>query len=283
MILEDTLTVDGIRLHYLEAGADADGPPVLMLHGWPTSAQLWRHALPAIGQHRRAIAVDLPGFGTSDKPLDASYSNRFYNTLITGFLDEMGIDRVGLAVHDLGGPVGVHWAIQNRERVSDLTLLNTLLFPELSWAVIAFVAASRTPGIRRWLSSRHGIAWSMRLGVTDKTRITDAVARLYTDPFEGRAARKALLKTAHGLHPGCFRTIADGLSAFRDVPVSILYGEDDRILPNVAQTMRKAADILPHATVTSLPGCGHFLQEDRPDEVAQDLARILAGHIGKTR
>ena len=79
MIESRFVTVDSLCLHYLECGS---GPPVLLLHGWPTSSFLWRNILPAIGATHRAIALDLPGFGQSDKPLDASYSFRFFERIL---------------------------------------------------------------------------------------------------------------------------------------------------------------------------------------------------------
>src|ERR1700722_19545561 len=136
--------VDGLRLHYLTAGSGS-GAPVLLLHGWPTSSFLWRNVMPAIAAHRRVIALDLPGFGRSSKPLDASYSFRFYRRALDGFLGALGIDRIGLAVHDLGGPVGLSWAMLEPARRERLALLNTIVYPELSWAVIAFGAACRLP------------------------------------------------------------------------------------------------------------------------------------------
>ncbi len=267
-----TLRVEDLDLHYLEAGA---GPPVLLLHGWPTHAQLWRHALPLIGEHRRAIALDLPGFGASEKSLNPSYSFRFYDRLLTGFLDALGIDSVGLVVHDLGGPIGLHWVANNRSRVTDLVLLNTLAFPEMSFAVKAFVAASFIPGARRVLSSRWGLGAAMRFGVTDKARIDDEVAAIYQDPFVSPTDRKALLKTAHSLHMGGFHTIEASLSDHK-MPVKLLYGEDDRILPNVGKTMARVKQHIPHAQLDSIPNCGHFLQEDRPLEVAKRLEDFLS-------
>ena len=139
--------VEGLRLSYLEAGNDTGSPPVLLLHGWPTNALLYRHALLAIGAHRRAIALDLPGFGESDKPLDRSYSFRFFDRLLTGFTEALGLQALGLVVHDLGGPIGVHWAVANAGRIRDLVMLNTVVFPEMSWAVKAFVAGTKLPGL----------------------------------------------------------------------------------------------------------------------------------------
>ncbi|MEL6346968.1 MAG: alpha/beta fold hydrolase [Myxococcota bacterium] len=267
-----TIAVEGIPVHLIEAG---DGPPVLLLHGWPTHSGLYRNILPVIAPYRRAIAIDLPGFGASGKPQDASYSFRFFDRVLDGVLDALHVSDVGLVVHDLGGPIGMHWATQNIGRVRELVMLNTVVFPDMSWMVKAFVLSTMVPGIRRMLSSPAGIRASMRFGVVDRSRINDAVAALYQAPFSDRAARKALLKTAHSLHPRGFETITEALPRFT-MPVRLIYGEDDRILPDVAKTMARICTILPHATMTSIPNCGHFLQEDRPEQVAALLAEFFA-------
>lgn len=258
----------GLNVHYLEAGA---GAPVVFLHGWPTHAQLWRHALPAVAPHRRAIAIDLPGFGQSDKPVDVSYSFRFFDEVMTQFLTALDIDRVGLVVHDLGGPIGLHWAAKNPERVTELGILNTLAFPELSLSVKAFVVAARLPGLSHLLRTQWAVRKTMRFGVCDKSKITDEIADMYAAPFATAGARRALIKAAYGLHPRGFETIAAALPEL-NVPTRLLYGEADKILVDVAKTMARLKAVMPHAELTSIPECGHFLQEDRPTEVAQALA-----------
>lgn len=263
-----TAQLDGLELSYLEAGS---GPPVLLLHGWPTQAALWRHVLPVLGRTHRAIALDLPGFGQSAKPLDASYSFRFYDRAISALLEHLGIDRIGLVLHDLGGPVGLHWAVHHAEQVRELVLLNTLVFPEMSRAVKVFIAATYLPGVRTALSSPWGVEQAMKFGVVDKRQITPQVAELYRAPFRTRSARKALLKAGHGLHPKGFETISSGLTQFKDTPALLLYGEADSILPDVAHTMDRVQAVLPKAQRQSIPECGHFLQEDRPAEVARAI------------
>ncbi len=265
--------VEGLRIHYREHG---EGEPVLLLHGWPTSSFLWREIIgPVAERGRRVIAVDLPGFGHSDKPLDASYSFRFHDRVLSAFLEAVGAPRLGLAVHDLGGPVGLYWASRHPEQVSSLALLNTLVYARPSWAVIAFISAARMPGVRSWLTSPSGLERAMKIGVHDKDCLTEQVIRGVQEPFATDAAREALRKAGIGLAPAGMREVEAWIPTI-DVPVRIVYGARDRILPDVERTMRRVESDVGGAEVTVLPDCGHFLQEERPGEVAAALADFYA-------
>ncbi len=268
--------VEGLRIHYTDAG---EGEPAILLHGWPTSAFLWRNITGHIARRNRAIAIDLPGFGWSDKPLDASYSFPFYDRILQGFLDALKIDATGLAVHDLGGPIGLYWACKHPERLTKLALLNTLVYPEFSWAVIVFGLACRLPGVRHWISSPAGLRFAIRFGVTEPKLLPIETIEGVQAPFVSADARRALVKAGTGLHPKGFVEIAAGLPSLK-VPVRIIYGERDRILPDVGKTMCRVSGDLPQAEVTALPDCGHFLQEERPDEVGRLLADFFAGEGG---
>ena len=267
-----TVRVDDLDIGYRELGA---GPAVLLVHGWPTSSFLWRDVMPAIAERNRVLAIDLPGFGASGKPLGRRYDFAFFATAIDGLLDALAIDRVALAVHDLGGPVGVHWALRNRDRLTRLALLNTLLYPEFSKAVQEFVTACATPGLRERLTSPDGLEEVLRLGLADPSSLTGATLSGVLEPFGPSDARRALADAGIGLQPEGFAQIATALPSL-DVPVRIVYGAEDRILPDVAQTMARVAADLPQAVVTALPGCGHFLQEEAPDQVRALLAAFFA-------
>ena len=266
------VNVEGMRLHYLECGS---GDPVLLLHGWPTSSFLWRNVIGHVAQKSRAIALDLPGFGSSDKPLDASYSFRFYSRVLDGFLSALNIDATSLVVHDLGGPVGLYWACHQPERLRKLVLLNTLVYPNPSLAVILFIAGCRIPGLRALLSGPWGLRTAMRVGVGDPGVLTEEMIRGVQAPFQTWEARRALLKAGYSLNPKGFQEIARLLPTLR-IPVLAAYGEKDRILPDVAKTMRRVAQDLPQTEVTAIADCGHFLQEERPDQVGRILADFLS-------
>jgi haloalkane dehalogenase len=268
----NTTKVGDLTLAYRELGS---GPPVLLLHGWPTSSFLWREVMAPIGRANRVLALDLPGFGGSDKPLGVRYGFELFESAIDGFLEQLGIDEVALAAHDLGGPVAAHWALRRRDRVTKLALLNTLIYPQLSPAVIEFVTAASTPGVREQLTSPEGLEAAMRLGLADDSNLTDELLAGVREPFASEESRRALADAAIGLELEGLAEIERGLGSLT-MPVRLVYGAQDRILPDVAETMARLERDLPRAVVTALPGCGHFLQEEEPEQVGELLADFFA-------
>jgi haloalkane dehalogenase len=267
-----TVEVDGLRVAYREAG---QGPAVLLVHGWPTSSFLWRNVIPPVAGANRVVAIDLPGFGESDKPVGIRYNFAFFDRVLDGFLAKLGIDQLGLAVHDLGGPVGLHWAVDRPERVTKLALLNTLVYPEFSEAVKEFVRACASPEESPKITSPTGLETVIRDGFGDPARLGADVLAAMQAPFRGTEARRALADAGIGIERRGFVHIARRLPGLR-MPVRIVYGDRDRLLPDVAQTMARVKADLPQAEVTVLTGRGHFIQEEAPDEVGPLLARFFA-------
>lgn len=265
--------VAGLTLAYRERGA---GPPVLLLHGWPTSSFLWREVMVPVARAHRVIALDLPGFGASDKPLDVRYDFAFFTRALDLFLGELGIHETALAVHDLGGPIGLHWLVHRPARVTKLALLNTLVYPEFSEAVKEFVRACRSPVLSEQITSPAGLESILRSGCADPSRLTAEVLAAIQEPFRTPAACRALAAAGIGPELRGFVAIAKKLPSIR-VPVRIVYGVQDRVLPDVVETMARVQLDVPHAEVTALPDLGHFIPLEAPGEVGELLARFFEG------
>jgi haloalkane dehalogenase len=265
--------VDGLSVAYREAGT---GPAVLLVHGWPTSSLLWRDVVPHLSASYRVVAIDLPGYGLSAKPLGVRYDAAFYEGVIDGFLSALGIDRVAIVVHDIGGPVAMHWVLRNPARVTGIGILNTLLYPEFSEAVLEFVRRLMTPGEREKMVDPEAIAGIIRFGVRDPSRLKPDLLAEFGAPFVDPDARRALARAAIGLTPAEFERIGAALPSIT-APVRVIYGRHDPVLPDIATTVDRLVADVPQATVTILDDCAHFIQLEEPDRIGALLAEFLAG------
>lgn len=282
------------RIHYLTAG---QGAPVLLLHGWPTSSLLWREVMPRLAPLGRILAPDLPGFGETERRPSASYSLDPQAKAVDAFLGALGIERLALVLHDLGGPIGLLWAVRNAGRVERLAVLNTLLYPDgasrlffpdgslarrlgrvlvargASPALRAMLLAVHTPYLRRVMFSGPGVGLSMRLGVAEG-RLSRELLDAYRRPFASAEGRRALERTLLDPRLEELEEIVRGLPGLR-VPACIVYGAKDPLLPGGAEELHRLSRDLGGAPVQRLDSCGHFLQEDRPEELAAALAAFL--------
>ncbi len=268
---QQTLDVDGLAVAYVDEG---DGPPLLLLHGWPTSSFLYREITPVLAKRHRVVVPDLPGFGASSKPVDRRYSFALFASVLDALVDLLGLDDLGLVVHDLGGPIGVHWALHRPERISRLAILNTLLYPDFDPSVAEFVSRLLDETGREELVSDDGLREILRLGVSNPEALRAEALDGIAAPFETADDRRALAAAGVGLHPDGFAEIARLLPGLA-IPVLGLYGRDDRILPDVADTFAHLGRDVPHAEIEGLPGVGHFLQEEAPADVAARLAAFF--------
>ncbi len=272
----DTIKLgNGLTIAYREAGSDRAGPALVLLHGWPTSSYLWRDVMPPIARHRRVVALDLPGFGGSDKPTDVRYTFDFFAEAIDGVVDGLGLGRVVPVGHDLGGPMALRWALHHPGRTAGLALLNTLLYPEFSPEVRQFVADLHDAEARARLTSPAGLADLMRQGIADPAHLSAGTLDAVLAPFGTDDAREALAKAAIGLEYREFVDLGRRIPELA-TPLRVVYGAQDRLLPDVAETMARVQRDVPGATVTALPDSGHFVTEDDPATVGRLLAGFAA-------
>ncbi|MDE1996034.1 MAG: alpha/beta fold hydrolase, partial [Rhizobiaceae bacterium] len=123
--------VDGVKIFYREAGP-ADGPVVLLLHGFPTSSHMFRNLIPLLADKYRVIAPDYPGFGQSDAPDHTKFNYTFghYADLVDGLLGQIGDSSYTMYVMDYGAPVGYRLALKHPERVTALIIQNGNAYEE---------------------------------------------------------------------------------------------------------------------------------------------------------
>ena len=272
-----TRDVGELDVHLLEAG---EGPPVLMLHGWPQHAWCWRKVIPLMAGEYRLICPDLRGFGWSEAP-GSGYDGETFGADALALMDAMEIERAHVIGHDWGGFAAFVMALQRPERVDRMLVLNTLspwvqpspaLVPAM--ARIWYVAALAIAGEKLALSQTERLAESFRRDLVNSDGITPEDALAY-------AQRLAQPQCAHAtqlLYRSYLRTAAEGLlrpkyHAMRLTrPTHFLFGTNDAaISPALLRGMESHADDL---QLELVDGAGHFIAEERPELVA-DRARTL--------
>lgn len=267
-ITGSTVTIAGHRLAYLRAG---DGPPLLLIHGIPTYSYLWRDVIPGLAHAHTVYAVDLLGYGDSDQPAEADLSLPAQARYLDELLRQIGWTTGTVVGHDIGGGVAQLLAVADPRRVERLVLVDTVTYD--SWPVpdIARLKDPAWDGIMERLELAKGLTKGLTRGMVRKERVTPELIAAYERPFAGVEGRRAYLRCARAL-----RT-EDLLAAMPEVerlplPTLIVWGERDEF-QDVAYGRRLAA-AMPAATLRVLPGAGHFLPEDQPEELARVIAEF---------
>ncbi len=269
---EHTLTIDGLQIY---CRVEGEGPPVVLVHGWPTSSYIWRRLIDTLAASRRVYALDLPGFGRSDKPLDAPYTFTYFGRFIGGIIEAFAIEQTDLIVHDIGGPSGILWAVEHPQRLRKLVIVDAPIYTMKTPLDRLSHVLFHTPGIRSLLVSRWGLKKLFRMNVVDKTVMSDEVLEHYLAPFPETWHRRLLRKTILSPleQPNELADLAGRMAALQ-APVAVIYGEADQLC---GAHMKRLGAELPAAHVVALANCGHYIQEDCPDRLAREVVRFLDG------
>ncbi len=261
------LDVRGLRIRTVVAG-DPGAPPLVLLHGYPTSSDLWRGCLPILARRRRILAPDLPGHGESDKPLDAVYDLPFFVRFLEGLADAAGLSRFALAAHDLGGMVALGFAARHPARLTRLVVMDTAPYVRWPLACRAMVAAARNRALAPLLLRRPMFRLLLRMGVHRPDAISAEQAERYRSHWVGSAAGRHAFSATVSVPPERWAVPLDELRAI-STPTLVLWAARDLLFgPGIA---RRLSRDIPGAKLIVLPGCGHFLQEDDPAAVAEAI------------
>ena len=263
----------GVESFAREAG---DGDPVVLMHGVPTSSFLYRRVIPELASHGlRPVAFDLPGLGFAARPEGFDYSWSGLARWTGAAIDALGVERCHLVVHDIGGPIGLEWAIHNPGRVMSLTALNTLVDVAAfhrPWPMHPF----SIPGVgEAWLRSMARIPFRQiyyMVGIENRSAVPRAEVDAHHALLKREDRGRAFLKIMRGfeLSPEKESFLFDGLAG-RRYPAQVVWGRDDRMLGE-----RRRSEVMRALGVeeVALLPAKHFLQEDQAPAVAAAIASL---------
>jgi len=266
--------LDGLAMHYLVEG---NGPAVLLVHGLGGFAESWRHNVPSLARRATVYAIDLPGFGLSSKPRRA-YPLSFFVRATRAFTEVLGIERMAIVGHSLGGAVAAAYAIAYPAQVERLALIAAVV-PGFGYqgALAYRILAMRGLGELVAALAPRAI-YVAALERCFARAAADEIAFLVDHAYgerTGLAGRSAFLNALRGLR----EDFVDGADGYRDavrqldVPVLAIHGRQDPVAR--ASHCANVVDACRRGAVRWLDACGHFPQIEHPQVVNDWLAEFL--------
>lgn len=271
--------VNGVRLHYLDAGT---GEMIMLLHGWPQTSHAWRKLIPLLAKQFRVIAPDLRGIGDSSKPQDG-YDKKMVAADVHGLVRSLGVDRILLVGHDMGGQVGYAYAAQWPDEVRKFVFIESGLpafgqeeamdvgkggswhfgFNMQSDLAVALVSG-RERMFLEYVLRRDTV------GAVDPSSISDADLDVYANAWRRPGALRSSFAYYREL-----RTDAEDNRRFGAVklPMPVLaIGAEDGYGEASATTIAKVAG---DVTSVMIPRSGHYVAEEQPDALASALRHFF--------
>lgn len=257
--------VKGRRLHYTQHGR---GKPIVLIHGFAGSTYTWRELIPLLAPKYTVYAVDLLGFGLSDKPADGNYSLSGQGSLIVDFIETLGLHQPAIAGHSMGGVIAALAVVQSPEKVGCLVLVDPGFYH------------GRPPGFLKYLIFPFDVAVA-KLFYTKVVRTRSLLIAYYNQSLVTEELVDNYLKPAGT--PGATAAIArmnkysreryDDLCGRIHAPTLLVWGRYDRIVP-VGDAERVRGEVN-GSLLALIDNAGHMVQEEKPQEVAAAIQQFL--------
>ena len=285
-VFHKTVKVGGLDIFYRESGPK-DAPAILLLHGFPTSSQMFRNLIPALADRYRVIAPDYPGYGHSSMPSRETFTYTFDNlaAIIDDFTEAVGLTRYALYVQDYGAPVGYRLASKHPDRITAIVVQNGNAYDEgldnEFWKPIkdywkAPTSKEKREALRNVLTY-DATKWQYTHGVKNPEVVSpDGPAH---DQFlldrKGNDEIQLDLFLSYGSNPPLY---PQWQAYFRkhQPPMLIVWGQHDKIFPaEGAEPYKRDLKTLEF----HLLDAGHFALESNGNEIARLMNQFLGKHL----
>ena len=272
-----TANVRGIHVSYMEQGSGTQ--TLLLVHGLASNGGFWRCNIAALARKYHVIAVDLPGYGQSEKK-PYPYTPSFFADVLSDLLRTIGIDRVVYVGHSMGGQIGIHFALRHAAQLDRLVLTDPA----------GFESFSRGDG--DWMKSVMTLEFVKR---TNEDRVRANLALnfySYNDSFEWMVEERVRMAKSKDFEDFCYAVIRSVHGMLDEpttkqldritVPTLIIFGEQDGLIPNSILHGGTSAEIasigtraIPHNTLRMIPEAGHMVQIEQAEKYNATLLEWL--------
>ncbi len=277
---------NGFAMHYVDENPDG-AETFLCVHGEPTWGYLYRNIIPRLAKFGRVVVPDHMGFGKSETPLDRAYSIEEHCDNLDRLVLDLDLTNLTLVMQDWGGPIGSSIAYRHPDRVRRLCIMNAVVggrspeqantirdYPWFQWV--------NSPSFEPTILNLGATVLSVmkRIGFERTAHVDETWIRAYAAPFptpdDCVAAKRFPESIADQETIDFLKSIrtAEAVRALKQKPAMYVHGEADRALP-IEFSVGCFKDLWPGGPVVTLPGVGHFLQEDAPEAVTALIEQFV--------
>ncbi|ADU30252.1 alpha/beta fold hydrolase [Evansella cellulosilytica] len=245
-------------------------PPLLLLHGFVSSTYTFNKLIPLLSEHFSIIAIDLPGFGKSEKSKSFVYSFESYASLVVECMKHFEINKVSIVGHSMGGQIALYIAKSNPELIDTLILLCSSGYRARAKKILIYCSYLPlfTYIAKKWIQQKD-IQKTLETVFYNKSHIHEELIKEFSRPLQEKAfycSLVRLLRHREGdLHSFDLRKI--------HIPTLLLWGENDRVVP--VHVGEKLKDDLPNAKLVTYKETGHLITEERVKEVFKEITAYL--------
>lgn len=276
MYQDHYINVNGIKTRFWREGT---GMPLVLVHGIGASAEYWEFIVPKLAEHFEVIVLDMPGFGKSDKP-DVHYDLPFFAKFLNDFISALGLEKIFLAGHSLGGALCLQFCVHHKEKVERLFLLNNAGFSrQMTWVfrLMSIPFFCRLLLYKNRLMYAQAVKLSVHKTENLSEEFLDRMYEVADNPGHKHTVGYILQKHADlcGMKRRAVKPLWKGLKTLHDLPVFVVWGEKDRLL-NIKH-LRVGKKRLPHAQSYVFKDCGHIPMIEYPAECAKLMIDFFEG------
>ncbi len=275
---EIELDAGGIVTPGLEAGPTEASEAVVFVHGNPGSSRDWTQLVAGAGKFARAVALDMPGFGKAGVPVGFGYDVASYGEFLGVAMEQLGIERAHLVLHDFGGPFGLAWGLEHPDAWRSVVLMNIGVMPGYRWHTLAkrwrkpVLGELTQAWIPRW-------AWRRAMAAGNPKKLPLAFVDKMYDDYDRTTRRTVLALYRATPDPGeVAGEIGPALAALRKPALVVWGGGDPYLSSDYAERQREFFDV---REVVMLPDSGHWAFQDDPEAVAAAVIPFLRERIAQ--
>lgn len=265
--------INGFQMHYVDEG---NGEPIVMFHGMPTWAYLYRHFIKALSKNNRVIVPDQMGFGKSDVPQDKPYLLKQHLDNTSKLLLDLDLQDITLVVQDWGGPIGIGFGVHNPKRIKRLVIMNTSIGVMREGAKPWYKPLVEKGIYESFISNIEGL---IKSGIINKN-INDQILKAYRAPFPNKESLIGAFAWPKDIpvgnsHPSAkaMRYIRQNLEVLKNKDKILIWGMKDPIFP--VKRINWWEKIYPGIKVYQIENASHFLQEDAPQKIISIIQKFI--------